>query len=233
MNVIALTGWDRFQHYKDRDPPWVKLYRDILTSESWVLGSDTSRLVQVASILLAARYNNQIPHRWDLIRKVACLECSEKQFNEAIKHLATNHFLAIQQVTNGVEVVAQDASSVLAKCSSETESEQSREETEQIEIGARASRSAQATRLPSDFELTPQRRAVAEIEKADPDREFAQFTDHFRAASGAKARKCDWDAAWRNWCRRAPDFKPRTRFGNPDDTGWRPPPDDPKYAGTR
>src|SRR6201999_2272789 len=56
LKYISIKGWDRFQHYTDRDPPWVKLYRDLLTSESWVLGTDTSRLVQVASILLAARY---------------------------------------------------------------------------------------------------------------------------------------------------------------------------------
>lgn len=79
----------------------------------------------------------------------------------------------------------------------------------QQEREARAPRSALATRLPADFGLTPERRAVAEAEKADPDREFAQFTDHFRAAPGVKGRKTDWDATWRNWCRRAPDFRPR------------------------
>lgn len=72
----------------------------------------------------------------------------------------------------------------------------------------RAARSTLATRLPVDFGLTPERRAIAEAEKADPEREFAQFTDHFRAAPGVKGRKNDWDATWRNWCRRAPDFKP-------------------------
>lgn len=74
---------------------------------------------------------------------------------------------------------------------------------------ARAPRSARATRLPADFELTEQRRAIAQKEGAEPEREFARFTDHWRAASGANARKHDWDAAWRNWCRKALDMKPR------------------------
>jgi hypothetical protein len=77
------------------------------------------------------------------------------------------------------------------------------------EIGPRAARPSTATRLPDDFSLTPERRAIAEAEKADPEREFANFTDHWRSASGAKARKHDWDATWRIWCRRAADFKPR------------------------
>jgi len=78
-----------------------------------------------------------------------------------------------------------------------------------VEGEPRAARSATASRLPADFGLTPERRAIAEAEKADPDREFANFTDHWRSASGAKARKHDWDATWRIWCRRAPDFRPR------------------------
>jgi hypothetical protein len=63
--------------------------------------------------------------------------------------------------------------------------------------------------LPADFILTPERRAIAEAERADPDREFLNFTDHWKAASGSKARKNDWDATWRIWCRRAPDFQRR------------------------
>lgn len=129
MNYISLKGWEKFQHYKDRDPPWVKLYRDLLTTESWVLGTDTSRLVQVASILLAARYINRIPYRWGLIKKVASLDCAEKQFDEAIRHLADTGFLEIQQVE-------ESASAALATCATTSsavysETEQSRAEGEQ------------------------------------------------------------------------------------------------------
>ena len=84
------------------------------------------------------------------------------------------------------------------------------EETKQeVEREVRAPRSPTATRLPPDFSLNPERRAIAEAEKADAEREFAAFTDYWRSVSGARARKHDWDATWRNWCRRAGDFKPR------------------------
>lgn len=129
LKFIAVKSWEKFQHYKDRDPPWIKLYRDTLTTEAWVLGTDLSRLLQLASTMLAARYSNKIPLQWKLIKKVASLDCTESQFNEAIAHLVSSNFLEIQQVTNAAESVAQDASNVLAKCSSETE--QRREETEQ------------------------------------------------------------------------------------------------------
>lgn len=134
--VIAVCGWERFQHYKDRDPPWVKLYRDLLTSESWVLGTDLSRLVQVASTLLAARYSNAIPYEFRLIRKVASLDCTESEFDAAIAHLEAHKFLQVHEV-------APSASTTLAprqqSATSETEKRQSREETE-AEQNARAKR---------------------------------------------------------------------------------------------
>lgn len=118
--VLVIRGWEKFQHYKDRDPPWIKLYRDLLSSESWVMGTDASRLVQVASMLLAARYHNATPLNFTLFRKVASLDISEDEFNAAVEHLKATNFLEIQEQTvNG----KQSASKVLATCTSEAETE--------------------------------------------------------------------------------------------------------------
>jgi uncharacterized protein YdaU (DUF1376 family) len=38
---------------------------------------------------------------------------------------------------------------------------------------------------------------------------FAGFTDYWRACPGAKGRKSDWFATWRNWCRREAERSPR------------------------
>lgn len=122
LNFISLCKWEEFQHYKDRDPPWIKLYRDILTTEAWVLGTDTSRLVQVASMLLAVRYKNRIPFNWPLLKKVASLDCSEKDFRAAVLHLEASGFLTvekIQQVTEETGCLEHDASKALATCTSE------------------------------------------------------------------------------------------------------------------
>lgn len=89
---------------------------------------------------------------------------------------------------------------------------------------AHGPRAPTATRLPPDFILTAERRAIAEAERIDADREFKKFTDHWLSASGAKARKHDWDATWRNWCRsdiaaRAAKVRP------PAQPEWHPPED--------
>jgi hypothetical protein len=187
--VIALCGWEKYQHYKDRDPPWVKLYRDLLTTESWVLGTDASRLVQVASILLAARYQNATPLNFALIKKVASLDISEREFNAAIEHLSKYEFLEIQ---GDNEPCKQPASKPLATCTSETE--QSREETEERQR-QRATRNC-----PDWFVVTPEMRtwASSETPNVDVDRETATFKDYTFATP-----RSDWVKTWRNWMRKA------------------------------
>lgn len=36
---------------------------------------------------------------------------------------------------------------------------------------------------------------------------FATFSDHWKAAAGSKGVKADWEATWRNWCRREGQFQ--------------------------
>lgn len=58
--------------------------------------------------------------------------------------------------------------------------------------------------MPSDFELTPERRAFAtklwdaKLVDEDADDQWGQFCDHHRAKG---SRFDDWPAAWRTWVR--------------------------------
>lgn len=35
MKSLHIKNWKKFQHFKDRRPPWIKLYRDILDDPDW------------------------------------------------------------------------------------------------------------------------------------------------------------------------------------------------------
>jgi uncharacterized protein YdaU (DUF1376 family) len=88
--------------------------------------------------------------------------------------------------------------------------------------GREASR-PKGTRIPDGFALTAERRAVAEAERIDPERTFATFTDYWRAKAGAGGTKLDWDATWRNWCRKEADTRaPRKSASAADRITWRP-----------
>jgi hypothetical protein len=69
-----------------------------------------------------------------------------------------------------------------------------------------AARAARATRLPDDFEPTPEMLAWARTEAPNAGRrDHEQFVDYWRAKSGKDATKVDWVAAWRKWMRTESD----------------------------
>lgn len=72
--TLRVRNWQEFQHYKDRNPPWIKLHQDLLTSEQWVFGTDSQRVLLIAVMLLAARKDNVIPESPEYIQKVSHLD---------------------------------------------------------------------------------------------------------------------------------------------------------------
>lgn len=55
-----VKNWTTFQHYKDRNPPWIKLHFSLLSSRDWVTLDDASRVLAVACMLIASRNDGQI-----------------------------------------------------------------------------------------------------------------------------------------------------------------------------
>lgn len=65
--------------------------------------------------------------------------------------------------------------------------------------------SARATRLPQDWQPSPDELAWARNARpdVDPAAEAAKFRDYWHAKGGKDAAKADWSATWRNWIRNA------------------------------
>ena len=83
---------------------------------------------------------------------------------------------------------------------------------------------AKGTRLPGDFTVTP---AMAEWARTNAPTcgtaDHEAFCDYWRSIPGARGRKLDWTATWRNWMRR--ENEKRARPTNTRPVG-RPTPDD-------
>ena len=77
--------------------------------------------------------------------------------------------------------------------------------------------SPSGSRLPADWQPSADDLAFAARERPDVDAkaEAAKFIDHWRSAPGAKGRKSDWSATWRNWIRRADSPRGNARAGPP------------------
>ena len=61
MRYLAVRNLNRFQHYRNRRPLWVKLYLSTLRDAEFAALSMASRLVFVFCLLIAADRDNQIP----------------------------------------------------------------------------------------------------------------------------------------------------------------------------
>ncbi len=64
------------------------------------------------------------------------------------------------------------------------------------------------SRLSADWMPSMEDRAFAEKHGKNPDTIAPSFRDYWHGVAGAKGRKADWSATWRNWIRREADAAP-------------------------
>jgi len=89
---ITVRNWDEFQHYKDRNPPWIKLHRSILDDYDFGLLSDSSKAHLVLIWILAASSDGTIPDdpKW-VGRRIAATKPVD------LKTLENKGFLIMEQ----------------------------------------------------------------------------------------------------------------------------------------
>ena len=61
QEFITVPNLEKWQHYKDRCPPWIKLHRDILNDYNYSCLQDASKLHLLMIWLLASQMDNKIP----------------------------------------------------------------------------------------------------------------------------------------------------------------------------
>jgi hypothetical protein len=70
----VIKNWTQFQHYKDRNPAWIKLHVALLASEDWVMLADASKLLAVVCMLVASRDNGRVKNNPAYLKRVAYLD---------------------------------------------------------------------------------------------------------------------------------------------------------------
>lgn len=100
--ILKPKNWSKFQHYRDRCPPWIKLHRDILNDRIFAS-------LPIASKALA-------PLLWLLAS-----ESKDGSFDAAIDELAFRLHIASKDIEQGLKPLIDngffvDASTMLAPC---------------------------------------------------------------------------------------------------------------------
>lgn len=62
MKFLTVKNWDSFQHYKKRNPPWIKLHRAILDDYGFCSLPDQAKAHLILIWAYASQNNGSIPH---------------------------------------------------------------------------------------------------------------------------------------------------------------------------
>lgn len=128
---LRVRNWERFQHYKDRRPPWIKYHVELLDDYELTHMDYESQLVYDRLLLLAARTDNNIPNDPEHIARH--ISVKSEVVNAAIENLLLAGFLTIatrkRAASKAIAGRKQDADSETEQ-NRETESESTETETE-------------------------------------------------------------------------------------------------------
>jgi hypothetical protein len=84
--MTEIKGWKKFQHFKDRRPPWIKLYRDLLDDPDWhaLDGADAKALVMLW--LIASEDDGNIPCTRKIAFRLRITETKAEQLLTRLSH---------------------------------------------------------------------------------------------------------------------------------------------------
>ena len=207
-DYIRVRNFERFQHYRDRSPPWIKLYNELLDDYEFGCLQDASKMHLVLIWLLASRTDNKIPAdpKW-IARRISATERVDLApllragFIEQIQELQTAEQVASIALANGKQHAIPEREG-----ETETETEERQKGREAPLLASPAPpRQANGSRLSADWTLPEDWAdwATANVPHIDVDAEAAKFLDYWIAQPGSRGRKADWAATWRNWVRRS------------------------------
>ena len=166
---MRIKNWSKFQHFKDRTPPWIKLHRNILEQRDINSLSDSSFRVLVCVWLLAAEDEEQkgtIPSVEDIAFR---LRLPESKISKALQELSA----FMEQ--DDIDLISGQYQSVPP----ETEAEAYKEEVEKLGEFKNVSLSKQEIeRLITDMTEPVMKDYIERLSEYIPNKKPPAYRDH-------------------------------------------------------
>src|SRR5688572_23533296 len=74
VRLLRVKNWSEFQHYKDRNPPWIKLHRALLDDYEFALLPDATKAHLMLLWLFASQNGGKIPEDAKFLQRKLGLE---------------------------------------------------------------------------------------------------------------------------------------------------------------
>lgn len=114
LEFLKIRNFERFQHYRDRRPPWIKLYKDLWNDPRFFVLSEGERYFLISLFIIASQNDNKIPNNQSWLKRematsksIPIARLMETGWVEPWEQDASNHASA---------PASTDASEPLAEC---------------------------------------------------------------------------------------------------------------------
>lgn len=109
---IVVKNWEKFQHYKDRDPPWIKLYTSILHDDEYLKMPPYTRLVLLSIWILYSRSCCQLIGNTASLSRQASMRIT-RQHLERLEQAGFITFSDSKPIARSYQRTSNDASAML------------------------------------------------------------------------------------------------------------------------
>ena len=241
MDYLRVKNFDQFQHYKDRNPPWIKLYTT--TADDYLFSSlpDATKAHLILIWLLASKTGNKLPNdpRWiqqrigatekvrlDLMIQngflipfengADCKQDASKPLADR-KHDATHiekeHLAHCKQPAThpDKEPLADRKHDASSRALARGEQSRDRGETEKSRDNPFVF--PRAVSWPEEFSLTEDLRAYALSKNVSNAQEVWEHFESHHRAKGSRFK--DWKRAWYTWVLNQKTFTRGKAFSPP------------------
>jgi hypothetical protein len=224
---FRIRNFERFQHYKDRNPPWIRLYGALWRDRAFFRLPDAVKAHLIGLFALAARLDNRIPDDPEWLAHELCASepidfaallasgflipehpasAPQPPCNRAdTGSVSESDLLCPKADDDGIRHEApDDAAAIGADATAQSDSGAAACDGSGAQAAPEQRKAKRPeTGWPPDFALDHEMRAFAARLGIDAEAEFEAWRDDCAAHD---RRYADWRAAWRGRCRNALRF---------------------------
>lgn len=194
QKFLSIKNFEKYQHYKNRNPPWIRLYYAILDDPAFTALDEVQQCRLIKLFLISSKQNNKILDDPSYLAKMMRLTTEVD-----VTPLIRAGFLLAERKRR--------ASTVQAKSSLISDSSDSSDNSSQI-VQPMLAPSAQPKHgkrpFPDEFRPTDKHQRLATDWKLDLGHEFGKFKNYCLAHD---KRYSNYEAAFRNWLSNAYERK--------------------------
>ena len=123
---ISIRNWDRFQHYQNRRPPWIKIHRELLDDRQWSECSPDASKLLVELWLIASEDERGVIDK-NLGDLAFRLRRGEAEMKTILQELVVQRFITLEGVDDS-KVLAISLQPATPETERERERDRGREE---------------------------------------------------------------------------------------------------------